>query len=122
MEFTRYIWELYAASDCGRAAIAKPSEAYAVSTDGEADALFRFRVQIFRDAPDGDLIPIENEFSETDVGRDVRTCFSGRVVNDAESAKLLFTELVDEGLTLSFEEDGETRSYGFGGKDLEDEI
>jgi len=113
---------MYAASDCGRAAIAKPAEAFAGSTDGEADALFKFRVQLFRDAPDGDLVPIEGEFGEADVRRDVRTGFSGRVVSDAESAKLLFTELVDEGFTMSFEEDGETRSYGFGGKDLEDDV
>lgn len=122
MEFTRYIWELYTASDCGRAAIAKPAEAFAGSTDGEADALFRFRVQTLRDAPDGDLIPIEGEFGETDVRLDVRTYFSDRVVNDAESARLLFTELVDEGLTMSFEEDGETRFYGFGGKELEADV
>lgn len=122
VEFTRYIWELYAASDGGRAAIAKPAEAFASSSDGEADALFRLRAQLFRDAPDGDLIPIEGEFGETDVRPDVRTYFSGRVVNDAESAKLLFAELVDEGLTLSFEADGETRFYGFGGKGLEDDV
>jgi hypothetical protein len=53
---------------------------------------------------------------------DLRTCFSDRVVNDAETAKLLFTELVDEGLKLSFEEAGEARYYCLGGEEFEDEI
>lgn len=122
MEFTRYIWELYAASDRGRAAIAKPAEAFAGSSDGEVDALLRFRYQLFRDVPDGDLIPIEDDFAENDVRDDLRTGFSDRVVNDAETAKLLFTELVDEGLKLSFEEAGEARCYCLGGKEFEDEV
>jgi hypothetical protein len=102
VEFTRHVWELYAASECGRAAIAKPAEAFAV-VGGEADE-FAFRAPLFRETPGGDLAPIENEFIDTDVRDDLRTCFSDRVVNDAETAKLLFTELVDEGLRLSFEE------------------
>ena len=105
---TRYIWELYAASEYGRAGIVKPAESFAAGSDGEADALFVFRAPLFRDAPDGALIPIENEFAETDVRDDLRTCFSGQIVNDAEGAKQLFTELVDKGLTLSLDENGET--------------
>jgi hypothetical protein len=111
---------LYAVSDCGRAAIAKPAEAFAV-TGGEADAL-AFRALLFRETPGGDLAPIENEFIDADVRDDLRTCFSDRVVNDAETAKLLFTELVDEGLKLSFEEAGEARCYCLGGEEFEDEI
>ena len=107
MEFTRYIWEMYAASDGGRAATAKSAEAYACG-DGEADELLRFRFPLCRDGPDGDPIPIENEFVETDIRDDLRTCFSGRVVNDAETSELLFTELVDNGLRLPFQADGET--------------
>ncbi|MBZ5624664.1 MAG: hypothetical protein LAQ69_39075 [Acidobacteriia bacterium] len=125
MELTRYLWELYAASDDGRVAIAKPAGVFAGgSSDGEGqgDALFRFRVQIFRGGPDGDPIPIEDEFGDTDVRDDLRTCFSDRVVNDAESAKLLFTELVDKGLNLSFEEDGETRLFGLAGEGYEDVV
>ena len=122
MEFTRYIWELYAASEYGRAGIVQPAESFAAGSDGEADALFVFRAPLFRDAPDGALIPIENEFAETDVRDDLRTCFSGQIVNDAEGAKQLFTELVDKGLTLSLDENGETHSYCLGGRDFEDEI
>jgi len=122
MEFTRYIWELYAASDYGRAAIAKPAEAFAAGSDGEADALSAFRVQLFREGPDGDLIPNENDFGETDVREDLRTCFSGRAIDDPEAAKLLFTELVDKGLNLSLEGDGETFFYCLGGKEFEDDI
>ena len=79
MEFTRYIWELYAASECGRGAISQPAEAFAGSTDGEADALTLFRAPFFRVGSNGDLTPIENEFVETDVRDDLRACFSDRV-------------------------------------------
>ena len=122
MEFTRYVWNLYAASDCGRAATAKPAEVFAGSSDGEVDALLRFRYPLFRDVPDGDVIPIEDGFAENDVRDDLRTGFSDRVVNDAETAKLLFTELVDEGLKLSFEEAGEARCYFLGGEEFEHEV
>jgi hypothetical protein len=114
---------LYAASDCGRAAIAKPAEAFAASTDGDADALCRFRHPLFRDVPDGDPIPTEGDFTETDVREDLRVCFSGRVVRDAESAKALFTELVDGCWEISFEGEGEALLYYLpGGKEFEDGV
>jgi len=122
MEFTRFIWELYAASDLGRAAIMKPAGAFAGSTDGEADVLARFRVPLFRDGPEGDLVQIEDEFVETDIREDLRICFSDRAVSDPAAAKLLFTELVDKGLSLSFEEDGHTKLYFYGGSGFEDEV
>jgi hypothetical protein len=102
VEFTRYIWELYAASDCGRAAIAKPADAYAASGDGEADELLRFRFPLCRDGPDGDPIPIENEFVEADIRDDLRTCLSGRIVNDAETAELLFNRVAGQLLARDF--------------------
>ena len=120
MEFTRYIWELYATSDCGRAAIVKPAEAFA-ARGGETGA-FAFRAPLFRETPGGDLAPVENDFIDTDVRDDLRTCFSDRTIHDADAAKSLFSELVHDGLTLSMNENGESRFYLLGGEGFEDEI
>ena len=100
MEFTRYIWELYADSDCGRAAIAMPAESFAGSRDrlvrggAEEPIAFAFRAQLFREGPDGEPLPFEGELLEVDVREDIRTCFADREINDTDAARALFTELV----------------------------
>lgn len=120
MEFTRYIWELYAASERGRAAIAKPAEAFAGGA-GEADEFF-LRVQLFRSGADGEPAPIEGEVLEVSVREDIRTCFSGKEIKDGDAARAIFTELVDQGLTMFSDEGGHRRLYYLGGEDFEEEV
>ena len=120
MEFTRYIWELYAASECGRAAIAKPAETFADGA-GEADGFF-LRVQLFRSGADGEPAPIEGEILEVSVREDIRTCFSGKEIKDGDAARAIFTELVDQGLTMFSDEGGDRRLYYLGGEDFEEEV
>lgn len=120
MEFTRYIWELYAASDCGRAAMAKPAEAF-TSGGGEMDS-FDLRVQVFRPGADGDPVPVEGEVVEVKVRDVIQTCFSDQEINDTDAATALFTELVDEGLRVFPDAGDDTRFYYLGGEEFEDEI
>lgn len=120
MEFTRYIWDLYATSDSGHAAISSPAASFA----GEGTGLnpFALRLPVFRSDPDGEPAHVDGEFVDFDVREEVRTYFSEELVNDASAAKALFTALVDEGLSVSFDENGEDRSYFFAGEEFEDEI
>ena len=120
MEFTKYIWNLYAASDCGLAAIAKPADSFAAA-GFDADP-FALRVQLFRSCADGEPVAIGGEFAEANALDDVRTYFSDKEVKNADAAKSLYTDLVDKGLTLSFEEEGEERLYYHGGRGFEDDI
>jgi hypothetical protein len=118
VDFTRYIWELYATSDCGRAAIAKPADSYAAAAFGSDPFLLSLRV--FRRGPDDDPSPIEGEFVEISLREEIQACLSGEV-NDAATARSLFETFVDEGLEISLEDDGEELCF-LGGQGFEEEV
>ena len=84
--------------------------------------LSAFAHRCFGIGPDGEPILIEDDFAETDVRDDLRTCFSDRRIDDTDATGALFAELVDLGLTVSLDESGgEPLYYHYlGGKEFED--
>src|SRR5258708_37964664 len=97
MEFTRYMWQLYADSEQGRAALASSTESFLL---GDSLPPLVRQAQLCERSADGNLDPIDNEFVEADVRDDVRTSLTEDKGDSADAARTLFTGIVDEGLLM----------------------
>jgi hypothetical protein len=119
MEFTRYIWRLYAESKPGREAIAKSADSFldAVSIDG-----MMWRWPLHRRDSEGDPIQVEDESFKADLRVVVGSWLAEKRVDSEESAIGLFTRIVDDGIEMTQEQSAEPRFYYFAGADSEDQV
>jgi hypothetical protein len=119
MEFTQYIWRLYAYSERGQEAIAKTAESF-LDTASTNDMMWRW--PLHRLDSEGEPVQLEDEFVEADLRTVVRSWLREQTVDSDESATSLFTGIVDEGIEMWQEADGERRFYYFGGEGSEEEV
>src|ERR1039457_3867495 len=119
MEFTHYIWRLYADSERGREAIAKTAESF-LDVDSIDDMMWQW--PLHKLDSEGEPIQIEGEFVEADLRVAVRGWLCEEKVDSDEAARSLFTKLVDAGIEMSQEKDGERRFYYFAGEGWEDQV
>jgi hypothetical protein len=118
MEFTQYIWDLYAASETGRAAVSRPPESFGEFHPEWAE----WRVQTYRPTADEGIEPIEDDFAVANIFDDVRLCLASKTPDSLRAADELFESMIDEGLEICPEDDNEDRFYIHGATGFEDEI
>lgn len=119
MEFTRYIWRLYAASKLGCEAIAKNADSF---LDAVSIADMMWRWPLHRRDSEGDLIQLEDESFEADLRVVVGSWLAEKTVDSEETAIALFTRIVDGGIEMTQEHGEEPRFYYFAGADSEDQV
>lgn len=116
MEFNSFLWDLYRNSADGRAAIERDvSDHRAPETRNVA----AFTVDLcFCEVLNGEFIPNGMYSIDTVSLRDlINAIASDRVVTSLDEAEALFTEIVDDGLSWSFDENGKTFEALFAGGD-----
>lgn len=117
MEFNNYLWDLYRSSNAGMAAIARDISEHAPT---ESRSHLPFHAELIFVEVEGTNI-VEHGTGGTDFV-DLRTLIrefpDHPTIADVEEAETYFAEIVDEGLSWNFDEDGKTfESIFAGGRD-----